>query len=1242
MRTSANHEPVAARPLRSPPGSRARDVTIATERAGQAKSVGAAWLEDATGQRYDLPPETSIGREARNSLCLEDPSVSRSHALIQLVEDGYQLADLGSANGTFVNNRPIRKGTPYLLKAGDRVRFAGLERVFRQDQSGPLLETFSTGDSGGGVSQIFSLSGVSGIQPEIQGDLRIVTVLFADLQGFTTFSETLPPDQVTAIMNACFRALTEAVTHFGGYVDKYVGDAMMVLFGAPVAHEDDPERAVRAALAMQDKLTELNQQFRQKAPRANIKLQMRIGINTGEVLAGRVGAGQFSTFTVMGDSVNLASRLEHEARVGHILVGETTYRLTRQVIRYDTLPPLMVKGKQEPVQTYEVTGVEGDLAALKADTGFVGRPDALGVLAQVLQRPEIGLHSVMVAGEAGVGKSALLAELYRRHNRDARWVLVRCFDYDRQSPYSALKRLTRDLMRGADAPSADATQAGFESGSQHVLALARLLGHDPGSMGDPKMFRNKLAGAFPELVRQTSVDQPVVLAIDGAQYADEETLAILAETAARLRGEAVTLLVTARPGWEQPWPVTLPAIELSRLSRDECAEHVTLLLGAGAVDPATLDTLTEQSEGSPLLLEEIVRGHMEGGTLRLQDGIWRLAGVAYLGKAPGLRSIVQARLDQLSAEERRVLQIASLIGRSWDSGLIAAVDRALHVEQTLQHLVAMEYLSVRGEADEAPRYAFRREITREVAYATLPEMERQNLHRAVAVAMELQYDPARPDASYYQQVAQHYAAGRAHDRAAVFMLRSADAAAGLFANRAAIAQYTATLAYAARISGEAVRHKLIAETRERLGEVLLRESLLDEAHAAFKSSMDVGGPEARARLTNRLAMVEVRRGRYQLALKITESNLLPGVSVDPVSRAHSESLQAYCLVNLGDARRAVEFAQEAAQQRPGGQPPRLALYALGAARVLLGDLAGAQEALEHNIAAARVAIDLTGQEESYALLAIVQCLRGDPQRAADALRRAAQIASRTPERWESADLEALERAFEETLREESESQSPWNLARRLSVLGRLMVERGYWQRAVPFLRGGRELAERVGAQELALEIRMEEARAALASEWPESAIEPLRAIVTETDTLALQPMSCQARLLLCEALLAQGAAAEALELARGTLVQTRWQGMRWLEAVGHRVVGQALARGGDQEQASGHLTRAAAGFERMQAHPDLARTLIIHAQADQQPASAPPTEESRVRLTRALELAQSAGLESETRLAQRLLDSLEQ
>src|SRR5712691_1111989 len=372
-------------------------VTLIGPAFGVIDRQGMAWLEQPSGERRYVESELRIGRGEQNDLRLNDGSVSRDHAFLRRVDGRYLLSDVGSQNGTFVNGRRVY--APSALQSGDRIRAGTTELTFHLDApvgAAPTADDPSTTMSA-------TASGLP-LEEYVQGDLRIVTVLFLDLQGFTAMSENMPPDQVTQMMNRCFERLTATVARFGGYVDKYVGDAMMVLFGAPVAHADDPERAVRAALALQEELMRFNR-HQHHQPNANVNLQMRIGINTGEVLAGRVGAGQAGQYTVMGDAVNLASRLEHAARVGHVLVGETTHRFTRQLIRYVALPPMSIRGKAEPVQTYEVVGLGGQTtsAGSPMESTCVGRQRELAQLGNLITGSPSGFQSATVIAPASLG-----------------------------------------------------------------------------------------------------------------------------------------------------------------------------------------------------------------------------------------------------------------------------------------------------------------------------------------------------------------------------------------------------------------------------------------------------------------------------------------------------------------------------------------------------------------------------------------------------------------------------------------------------------------------------------------------------------------------------------------------------------------------------------------------------------------------------------------------------------------------
>ena len=365
------------------------------------RPVALAWLERAGNRRY-VESETRIGRGDQNNFQLNDPSISRDHALIRRVEGEYVLSDLDSSNGTFVNGQRVYEARR--LAPGDRVRLANVEFAFNIDA--PTLDP--TRDSldrpmSTSISQFLTITGQIDPQNYLEGDLRVVTVLFLDLCGFTALSERMSPEQITLVVNQCFQHLTQTATRFGGFVDKYIGDAMMVLFGAPEAHADDAERSVRAAIAMQERLARFSKRLKQ---RSGIALQMRVGINTGEVLAGSVGSGQFSAFTVMGDTVNLASRLQEHARVGHILVSETTSRLTSHVVRYGALTPTSIRGKHELVNACEVEGlIELQIQASEdhsaASLAPVGRRRELEQLERVLDDGAAS-RTVVLCGPPGV------------------------------------------------------------------------------------------------------------------------------------------------------------------------------------------------------------------------------------------------------------------------------------------------------------------------------------------------------------------------------------------------------------------------------------------------------------------------------------------------------------------------------------------------------------------------------------------------------------------------------------------------------------------------------------------------------------------------------------------------------------------------------------------------------------------------------------------------------------------------
>src|SRR5229473_1935729 len=923
-------------------------VTLIGPAFGAIARQGMAWLERPSGERRYVESELRIGRGEQNDLRLNDGSVSRYHAFLRRVDGRYLLSDVGSQNGTFVNGRRVH--APSALQSGDRIRAGTTELIFHLDApvgAAPTADDPSTTMSA-------TASGLP-LEEYVQGDLRIVTVLFLDLQGFTAMSEKMPPDQVTQMMNRCFERLTTTVARFGGYVDKYVGDAMMVLFGAPVAHADDPERAVRAALALQDELVRFNQHQRQQQ-KANVNLQMRIGVNTGEVLAGRVGAGQYGQYTVMGDAVNLASRLEHAARVGHVLVGETTHRFTSHVIRYQALPPMSIRGKAEPVQAYEVVGLYGHTTSVGAspDSTFIGRQRELTQLGNLIKGSPSGFQSATILAPASAGKSSLLTELHRRHAADARWALARCSEYDRATPYMALRQLTLHVLRasgrGLDVLQGSASQ----TASAPLAALAQLLSPnvERTNAGVPEAGRHALVSAFTQLVTENAVRECLVLAIDGVQWIDFESLAVLDTVVPDLEDARVVLITTARSDWRHTWPNEVLSLHLERFSRAECAQFVSLLLRSNAIAPATLDILVRESDGNPLLLAEMVRSGVENGSLCELEGEWHLvrrdAAVAG-GGVDSLRSIIQARLDQLSAEERRVLQVAAVLGQNWTGSLLARVlEQNTPVPDVLRVLAEREYL-VQEMGGEEPGYSFAHTITQEVAYASLPQSGRERLHERVGRVLEEQFDPVRPSKVALRELVYHFVRGSSRDRAAQYLLHAADAGAGIAEDAWAIATYRLALEYAQKAKDRTRRRSLELDIQERLGDVLLRQSSLADAQVAFEAAGELDDSKQRAgRLKSKLAHVASRQGNHARVLALVRS-ALEAPNVDPLDKAVLEARAALSLCALGQLREADERIPRAmalTHELSDNEALELTLAASGTMNYLRGDLSQARVLLE--------------------------------------------------------------------------------------------------------------------------------------------------------------------------------------------------------------------------------------------------------------------------------------------------------
>ncbi len=595
----------------------------------------------------------------------------------------------------------------------------------------------------------------------LRGDeRRVVTVLFADLVGFTSLSEARDPEQVKNLIDACFERLVADIDAFGGRVDKIIGDAIVALFGAPLAHEDDAERAVRAALRMQQTLDAA-------AVDLGVAVRMRIGVNTGEVLVGALRAG--GDYTAMGDVVNTANRLQTAAEPGAVLVGPATHAATRRVVRYEALEPINAKGREELVPAWRA------LDAL-APPGYrpdrnratlVGREPELGVLersvANAAQNARAAL--LLVLGEAGVGKSRLAEEVSTGAacEHDALILEGRCVPYGEANVWWPVADA---LRHGCGIRSSDPSDRAIELATESVrIALGEgateadiervlqgllyLMGYESELRGiDAARAREEAITAVVTYADRYSAHRPVVVVLSDLHWADDLVLELVDALLERLANRRFVVLATARPVIEERWHPphgrhNLVVLTLDSLRAEAAAQLLTELAGQDLGPELTKDLLA-RSGGNPFFLEELVSLLAEAGMVGAER-TGRAAGADLAELPDTLRGLVSARLDGLTPEERRVLDDCAVLGRRGPRSAIEVMS-AKHlgirdVGPVLESLEAKELLVLSG-VEAAAKWAFRSDLVREVAYSTLTKADRARSHQGIAAWMEGHQDTA--------------------------------------------------------------------------------------------------------------------------------------------------------------------------------------------------------------------------------------------------------------------------------------------------------------------------------------------------------------------------------------------------------------------------------------------------------------------------------------------------------------------
>lgn len=711
------------------------------------------------------------------------------------------------------------------------------------------------------------------------GERRVITVLFCDVVGSTSLAGRLDPEEWAEVMNEAFRYMIAPIEEYGGMVARLMGDAVLAFFGAPQAHEDDPQRAVLAGLGIVNGLRQFIHQFNEDY---GLAFNVRVGINTGPVVVGEIGSGQSGEYTAMGDAINLAARMEQTAAPGTVQISEDTYRLIAPLFDVWDLGGIEVKGKEEPVHAYRVLGLEPQPGRLRGLEGFsaplVGRAREIARLRDILADLRDGHSRICyLIGEAGLGKSRLIAEV-RQEWRDQLaatfgdvnplwrgWSEFVAVSFGASRPYDMLKRQVRHFcsIRETD-PSAviherlEALIGAYPSALHQRMhrVFGFLLGDGSDFQSDAGAFQRELRAVLEQMAQVQLAQGPVVYVIDDVHWADVASLEALRALLPLVERQPVLFLFAMRPDWSTPgwqlyveaqleYPEYCASIYLEPLSPGDSRTLVDELLDEAAVPDAVGDLIQRKAEGNPFFIEETVRTLVDSGALRRDaSGLHWDAGAdleevaALIGLPGNVQALLTARIDQLAPDVRRTLQLASVIGRSFASPVLERIAEkpGAVLAEHLKRLAQADLVRPTG-GGAADDYAFRHALTRDAAYETILLRQRRRYHRRVGEAMETLYADRLTDEA--PRLAYHFAECRDWPKAVRYYALAGEAAARLYANVEAI-EHLSRAVDICRTAPEAIDEAQMAGLFRRRGRVLEVAGRHDEALRNYEDLQRLG------------------------------------------------------------------------------------------------------------------------------------------------------------------------------------------------------------------------------------------------------------------------------------------------------------------------------------------------------------------------------------------------------------------
>ena len=622
----------------------------------------------------------------------------------------------------------------------------------------------------------------------LEGERKQVTVLFVDVAGFTALSSRLDPEDVHAIMRRAFELMLAEVHRYEGTVNQFLGDGIMALFGAPVAHEDHAQRAVYAAAGIRTALTDHREKLRRER---GITFDVRQGLNTGLVVVGSIGSDLRMDYTAVGDTTNVAARLQQSAAPGQILIAEPVHRLVAGYCEAQPMADLQLKGKSELVKAWQIVVAHPargrlDVGRERGLTPLAGRQWELAQLEECFQRACAGNGQVVfIVGEPGIGKSRLVEELRQRARAQAGWSEGRCVSFGRSMAFHPLIDLLHREFGIDDGDREDAVgmkiDRAFQQLGEDLRAglpfVQHLLSATPADTAvtqmDPQERRAELFQALRRYFRRAAESEPRVIVYEDIHWMDgasEEWLAAMIDSVPASR---ILHVFTHRTGYVHPFGERsyFTRIAVGALSDADSLSVARDVLATGDVPSTLREAIARRADGNPFFVEEIVKSHQEGATAVPET----------------VQGIITARIDRLADGPKRVLQTASVIGREFSRRLLDRVaEHGTPIESSLRELMRLELIHQKS-IDPDVTYLFRHALTHEVAYGSLLLSQRKRLHGAIGAVIETLYADRLAD--HIEVLAHHFGQAEAWPKAVTYRLKAAEKAAANFATREAIALY---------------------------------------------------------------------------------------------------------------------------------------------------------------------------------------------------------------------------------------------------------------------------------------------------------------------------------------------------------------------------------------------------------------------------------------------------------------------